>query len=60
MHAVVLQQELEGISEELRIPGQKALGPIQGVRTLPSSLPELAEAHFAKPQHAWMGGHGYL
>ncbi|CAL5222330.1 g4676 [Coccomyxa viridis] len=25
-----VQQELEGISEELRIPGQKALGPIQG------------------------------
>ena len=28
-----MQSELEGISEELRIPGSKALGPIQGVRS---------------------------
>ncbi len=28
----VMQTELEGISEQLRIPGSKALGPVSKVR----------------------------
>ena len=30
--ALVRQTELEGISEQLRIPGSKALGPVSKVR----------------------------
>ena len=33
-----MQTELEGISEQLRIPGSKALGPVSKVRCLASLL----------------------
>lgn len=57
--AMLLQQELEGISEELRIPGQKALGPIQGVRScfIPAKL---AAAMCSKSWHVFVNGAVHL